>query len=83
MQLQVSNMRKNFIIFGTGKHALLVLNEIISEYNADQIFFFNDKEKKIILKLEIKNILYLKLFLKLNNNIKKTHIFSLLLDQIL
>ena len=47
MQLQVSNMRKNFIIFGTGKHALLVLNEIISEYNVDQIFF-NDKEKNNI-----------------------------------
>ena len=68
-------MRKNFIIFGTGKHALLVLNEITTEYITDQIFFLMIKKKKICLKLETKNILYLKVFQKLNKKMKKKFIF--------
>ena len=50
--------KKILVIFGTGKHALLVLNEVISEYNFNQIFFFNDKEKKKIFEKRNKKIFY-------------------------
>ena len=75
MQLQASNMRKNFIIFGTGKHALLVLNEITMEYITDQIFFFNDKEKKNFLKIGNKKYPIFKSFSKLNKKMKKNSYF--------
>ena len=75
MQLQVSNMRKNFIIFGTGKHALLVLNEITTDYITDQILFFNDKEKKNILKIGNKKYPIFKNFSKLNKHIKKNSLY--------
>ena len=38
--------KKKFSYIRDSKHALLVLNEIISEYNFNQIFF--NKEKKDI-----------------------------------
>ena len=75
LQLQASNMRKNFIIFGTGKHALLVLNEITMEYITDQIFFFNDKEKKNLLKIGNKKYPIFKSFSKLNKKMKKNSYF--------
>ena len=69
-------MNKIIIIFGTGKHALLVLNEIINEYDYDQIFFFNNKEKKNYLKNDNKKYLIFKSFSKLKTKIKKnSHYF--------
>ena len=53
------------VIFGTGKHALLVLNEVISEYKFNQIFFFNNKEKKKYLKNGTKKYFIIKNFIEL------------------
>ena len=68
-------MSKSVIIFGTGKHALLVLNELINEHDFDQIYFFNNKEKKLF-KNQNKKYLIFKSFSKLKNKVKKnSHYF--------
>ena len=64
-------MSKPIIIFGTGKHALLVLNELINEHSPDQIFFFNNKEKKNYLKSGNKKYSIFKSFSKLKTKVKK------------
>ena len=64
-------MSKSVIIFGTGKHALLVLNELINEYDFDQIYFFNNKEKKNYLKSGNKKYSIFKSFSKLKTKVKK------------
>ena len=64
-------MSKSVIIFGTGKHALLVLNELINEHDFDQIYFFNNKEKKNYLKNKNKKYFIFKNFSKLKNKVKK------------
>ena len=69
-------MSKSVIIFGTGKHAFLVLNELINEHDFDQIYFFNNKEKKNYLKNQNKKYLIFKSFSKLKNKVKKnSHYF--------
>ena len=64
-------MSKSVIIFGTGKHAFLVLNELINEHDFDQIYFFNNKEKKNYLKNQNKKYLIFKSFSKLKTKVKK------------
>ena len=64
-------MKKSIIIFGTGKHALMVLNEIIIEYDFNQIFFFNNKEKKSYLKSGNKRYPIFKSYSRLNSKIRK------------
>ena len=64
-------MKKSIIIFGTGKHALMVLNEIIIEYDFNQIFFFNNQEKKSYLKSGNKRYPIFKSYSRLNSKIRK------------
>ena len=69
-------MTQKLIIFGSGKHALIVLNEVIKNYNFKEIVFFDNITRKKSLIYKKKKFLILKKFSSANNFInKKTFYF--------
>ena len=48
-------MTQKLIIFGSGKHALIVLNEVIKNYNFKEIVFFDNITRKKSLIYKKKN----------------------------